>query len=228
MSATTAGATAVQKGRVFVAVRVRPPNANENPTDAAVACDGSVVHLESRMGESKPYNFDAVFGEKSTQDQIFKRIGAPVVESALEGYNGALLAYGQTGSGKTYTLGNNLDEKERGITPRAIAMIFDRIAADKKHSYSVHLSYVQIYCEMIQDLLSPANDRVQLREDVAEGGEGVFMVGVTSTPVKCLADCLTLLDQGNQNRSTAFTLMNATSSRSHACLIIKVQEYFFL
>ena len=45
----------------------------------------------------KSFSFDAVFGEASTQRQVYDTCAAPVVESVLNGFNGTIFAYGQTG-----------------------------------------------------------------------------------------------------------------------------------
>lgn len=47
----------------------------------------------------KSFSFDAVFGENSTQRQVYDTCAAPVVESVLNGFNGTIFAYGQTGTG---------------------------------------------------------------------------------------------------------------------------------
>ena len=39
-----------------------------------------------------------------TQDNVYHFAGRPLVQAAMNGYNGALICYGQTGSGKTYTM----------------------------------------------------------------------------------------------------------------------------
>ena len=36
--------------------------------------------------------------------KVFERITEPILESAMQGYNGTVFAYGQTSSGKTHTL----------------------------------------------------------------------------------------------------------------------------
>ena len=59
---------------------------------------------------------------------------------------------GQTGAGKTFTL-SSIKPDAIGMIPRAAAEVFAAIAADPAHEYSVALSYVQIYMELIQVLL---------------------------------------------------------------------------
>ena len=73
-------------------------------------------------------------------------------------YNVCIFAYGQTGGGKSYTMmGKPGDENEMGIIPRLCNDLFGRIAAntDKNVEYSVEVSYMEIYCERVKDLLNP-------------------------------------------------------------------------
>lgn len=38
------------------------------------------------------------------QEAVYKDLGVPILESALNGYNGTIFAYGQTGAGKTHSI----------------------------------------------------------------------------------------------------------------------------
>jgi hypothetical protein len=127
--------------------------------------------------------------------------------------------YGQTGAGKTHTLGN-ARAGSIGIIPRAAAEIFSAVESDSNNRYDITLSYLQIYCEQIQDLLRPENgENLTVRED---SGGGVHVPALTSVQVSSLQDCLKLQQLGERNRTVAFTQLNAHSSRSHAVLILTV------
>lgn len=86
---------------------------------------------------------------------------------------------------------------------------------------------MQIYCERVFDLLAPetAHASILIREDP---DRGVYLDGASCMSVTSVADCLSLLDQGNANRAVASTGMNAHSSRSHAILILRVERKDFL
>ncbi|CAI5492622.1 unnamed protein product [Closterium sp. Naga37s-1] len=129
------------------------------------------------------------------------------------------MAYGQTGAGKTYTL-SSTKPPHLGIIPRAAAEVFVMARADPTHTYRVSMSYIQIYMEMIQDLLRPSSSNMQIRESE----NGVYISGVEEVEVTCVEDCLKLLAVGERNRTVAFTKMNAHSSRSHAIAIITVEK----
>lgn len=78
---------------------------------------------------------------------------------------------------------------------------------------------LQIYCELIQDLLQPESESLVLREDMAQG---VFVSGAHEVPVTTLEECLHYLELGERNRVFAFTHLNAHSSRSHAVVMLTV------
>ena len=49
-------------------------------------------------------SFDQSAANYSSQSDVYRAIGQPLLSKVLEGYNACLLAYGQTGSGKSYRL----------------------------------------------------------------------------------------------------------------------------
>eukprot|EP00976_Prorocentrum_cordatum_P027162 551206-Prorocentrum_minimum.AAC.1 len=98
--------------------------------------------------------------------------------STLEGYNATIIAYGPTGTGKTYTMEGGREGDTRGIIPRAIDDIFDYIENDTSASrkYLVRAAYLQIYNEVISDLLKPERTNLTIRE---EKRRGIFVEGLS-------------------------------------------------
>ncbi|KDD73142.1 kinesin, partial [Helicosporidium sp. ATCC 50920] len=84
--------------------------------------------------------------------------------------------------------------------------------------HTVLLSYIQIYQEAVQDLLCPESENLSIRESEA----GVFVWGAQQREVSSLEQCLALVRAGDANRATAFTALNAASSRSHAVVMFTV------
>jgi kinesin family protein 3/17 len=176
---------------------------------------------------------------------VYERSAKDAVLSTLAGYNAAMLAYGQTGTGKTFTMegdprarhGNSAigilpgdlppvgDDRgaERGIIPRAIEDIFNRIKADTstRSKYLVRASYVQIYNEVISDLLKPERVNLHIREDKKRG---VFVEGLSEWVVRTPDEIYGLMDRGASQRTTGATRMNELSSRSHAVFIVIVEN----
>jgi len=90
-----------------------------------------------------------ILPEDSVQSDVYQAAVQPVVEDVLNGYNGTIMAYGQTGAGKTYTL-SSIQPEAIGMIPRVAAEIFAHISTDVLNEYTVFMSYIQIYMEMIQ------------------------------------------------------------------------------
>ena len=85
----------------------------------------------------------------------------------------------------------------------------------------VSVSFIQIYMEMIQDLLEPQNTEIRIREDLVNG---VYVSGVMWVPVKNVSQAMKVFSLGEKNRATSFTKLNAHSSRSHAVFMVKIEK----
>ncbi|GAX79215.1 hypothetical protein CEUSTIGMA_g6655.t1 [Chlamydomonas eustigma] len=211
---------AIQAERVKVVVRLRPPvNAGEISGALLPPAFNKLVlfRADAPIPQSE-FIFDKVLDPSATQQDVFNAGVRDVIDDILQGYNGTVMAYGQTGAGKTYTLGNT-EPDAIGMIPRAVAEVFKKAQEDPFHSYAVSMSYIQIYMELIQDLLSPESDNLQIREDA---NNGVYLTNAQEVAISDLAQCLHYLELGERNRAFAFTHLNAHSSRSHAVLMLTV------
>jgi len=63
------------------------------PTESPNSSNGS------KSDQQFNFDFDRVFGHKTTQEDVFDEV-SQLVQSAIDGYNVCIFAYGQTGSGK--------------------------------------------------------------------------------------------------------------------------------
>ncbi|PPD70385.1 hypothetical protein GOBAR_DD32731 [Gossypium barbadense] len=214
-------------GRVRVAVRLRPRNAEESVADAdfadCVELQPELKRLKLRKNnwDSETYEFDEVLTEFASQKRVYEVVAKPVVESVLDGYNGTVMAYGQTGTGKTFTLGRlgEEDTSARGIMVRSMEEILANVSPETD---SVSVSYLQLYMESIQDLLDPANDNISIVEDPKTGD--VSLPGATHVEVRDERDFMELLRTGEAHRIAANTKLNTESSRSHAILMVHVKR----
>ena len=114
------------------------------------------------------FTFDYVYDDDAPQEEIYEHTAKLSVASALEGYNATIFAYGQTGTGKTFTMEGfryNMHDPQRGIIPRAIEDIFRYIESvqDEETTFMVRASYIQIYNEVISDLLRNEKKTLQIR-----------------------------------------------------------------
>ena len=93
----------------------------------------------------RDYNFSGVFGEKSSNSEIYDKVIGEAVESAFMGYNSTLLAYGITGSGKTFTVfGHPSHDKDRGLCYYALDHLLHRQKSMEKEggNLQIKLSFV--------------------------------------------------------------------------------------
>ncbi|KAK9874406.1 hypothetical protein WA026_002753 [Henosepilachna vigintioctopunctata] len=218
----------IENVRVFI--RVRPLNKKELAEDHLniVLVDTSenliVLNKDGNGEKRKPYKFDQIFDDNSTQMDLYRVIAAPIVEKVLQGYNGTIFAYGQTGTGKTYTMAGNLSNSEtKGITPNAFSHIFTQISrSSEEKSFVVTVTYLEIYNEEVRDLLSAnPNKKLAIRERTDVGVYVKDLMGFTVDSVESITE---LLNRGNKNRVTRATLMNDVSSRSHAIFTITIES----
>jgi len=214
---------------VRVAVRCRPLSKREKQDGREQIVDidtkTSEILVKDESGSKRTYTFDKVFGEKSTQQQIYDEVAAEIVQSALDGFNGTIFAYGQTGTGKTYTMEGLLDDP--GIMPLAFRHIFQNIAhktlqmqqeeKSEPQQFLVRASYLEIYNDEVRDLL--AKD-VDAKMDVKEHIEKGFHVkNLVMEKVRNVTEIYNVLAKGKRNRKTGRTDMRCVKrtigERSH-------------
>lgn len=98
---------------------------------------------------------------------------------------------------------------------------FIQMQSSKDTTFMVRVSYLQIYNEIISDLLRVERTSLQIREDKKKG---VFVEGLSEWAVRSPNEVYSLMQKGAQCRATATTKMNDLSSRSHAVFIIIVEQ----
>mmetsp|Transcript_24792 Transcript_24792/g.53615 ORF Transcript_24792/g.53615 Transcript_24792/m.53615 type:complete len:413 (+) Transcript_24792:296-1534(+) len=218
---------AAGKQSVQVFCRIRPTNSRELATGAHTCVkhgDESIEIKSEETGENK-FNFDAIFGMDSTQEQVFLRIAGDLIIDVLGGYNATILAYGQSGTGKTHTMEGDLQSNlNKGIIPRAVDALFEGVTeADENIEFTFKVSYVEIYLEKIRDLLDEHRTKVNLtvREDKIKG---IYIAGVTEEYVTSSDETLAVMYMGASNRAVAATGLNSGSSRSHSVFTITVSQ----
>ncbi|XP_039638629.1 LOW QUALITY PROTEIN: kinesin-like protein KIF13B [Perca fluviatilis] len=219
---------------VKVAVRVRPLNRREKDlkTRCVVEMEGNQTVLHpaiTNMNKGDPRNQPKVFAydhcfwsidesqkdKFAGQDVVFQCLGESLLDSAFMGYNACIFAYGQTGSGKSYTMMGSAEQP--GLIPRLCSSLFGRTVREAREgeSFTVEVSYMEIYNEKVRDLLDPKGNRQALR--VREHKVlGPYVDGLSRLAVSCYKDIESLMSEGNKSRTVAATNMNEESSRSHA------------
>lgn len=216
--------------QVRVAIRLRPLAAKELSSGGSpvLSTTSTTVALSNRK-----FTYDAVYDNVS-QCALYNDVAPPLLEAFLGGYNATVLAYGQTGSGKTYSMGSEahttLDEggEDDGLIPRFMCDIFSSLeqrkagsSAEKLLDYSVEATFLEVYGEDIHDLLDEDRKSLPIRED--SSGQ-VVVVGLSATKITSNTEAMEVLNTGTMNRTTAATLMNVTSSRSHAIFTVNLRQ----
>ena len=240
------------KGSIRVLARIRPLSKSEHAKKCRTSIalpdktTMSVTVPPKREGGNvtkKEFQFDTCFDSKSNQNEVFKQV-APLVQSALDGYNVCIFAYGQTGSGKTYTMsgpGNGIDcePHEQGITPRATKLLFD-VAKENSERFEVEfkLTMIELYRGELQDLLIGKQNRAgnnnkkkkntptpRMKLAIKKDHTETIYVENASEIVICNNDDLQkCMEYGWKKRHTASTLMNDSSSRSHLVMTIRLNS----
>nr|XP_061790561.1 kinesin-like protein KIF1A isoform X4 [Nerophis lumbriciformis] len=214
---------------VKVAVRVRPFNSREMSKESKciIQMSGNTTTIinPKQLKDNKSFNFDYSYWSHTSPEDVnyasqmlvYKDIGEEMLLHAFEGYNVCIFAYGQTGAGKSYTMMGKQDVKDQqGIIPLLCEDLFTKINdnTDNSMSYSVEVSYMEIYCERVRDLLNPKNKgNLRVREHPLMGP---YVEDLSKLAVTSYNDIQDLMDSGNKARTVAATNMNETSSRSHA------------
>ncbi|XP_048842294.1 LOW QUALITY PROTEIN: kinesin-like protein KIF13B [Brienomyrus brachyistius] len=222
------------ESNVLVAVRVRPMNRREKDlnTKCVVEMEGNQTVLlpaNSSLGKGdirsqpKAFAYDYCFWSMDEaqndkfagQDVVFQCLGESLLNNAFQGYNACIFAYGQTGSGKSYTMMGSVDQP--GLIPRLCSSLFERTVREEKQdeSFTVEVSYMEIYNEKVRDLLDPKGSRqaLKVREHKVLGP---YVDGLSRLAVTSYKDIESLMSEGNKSRTVAATNMNEESSRSHA------------
>ncbi|GKT24868.1 Kinesin like protein, partial [Aduncisulcus paluster] len=244
-----------QDSRIKVAVRIRPvvdedfAGGEEQAQECVLAIDPNTVGVDHESYGSRDFSYDLVLSPSVAQCDVFEKIGRPLVEDVLRGFNSTVLAYGQTATGKTYTVFGPQREvlaalpkstmlsggqygvddlpDQAGLIPRCVVHLFDRIQAVKSSfEFQVTVSYLQIYQEQLIDLMrDPGTSAKEIPLSIREDPKnGIYVDNLTQVPARTPRDVLAAVAKAASKRVFASTSMNSQSSRSHVVLNITVEQ----
>ncbi|KAH9290855.1 hypothetical protein KI387_034972, partial [Taxus chinensis] len=203
----------VKEEKIFVTVRVRPLNRKElaHKDESAWHCKND--HTITFKHGSHAYNFDRVFGPSCPTERVYEEGAKDVALSALNGINATIFAYGQTSSGKTFTM--------RGITEQAIGDIYKHIQNNPDKDFVLKISALEIYNEVVKDLLNPESGPLRLLDDPEKGTIVEKLVEEYATDSQHLQKIIAFCEA---QRQTGETALNDTSSRSHQIIRLTVES----
>ncbi|KAI7980406.1 Kinesin-like protein KIN-8B [Camellia lanceoleosa] len=176
-----------------VAVKCRPVRERERGRDIVrVSNDKEVLVLDPDLSKyyldriqnrtkERKYSFDYAFGPESTNSDVYKRSISSVIAGVVQGLNATVFAYGATGSGKTYTMVGT--RHDPGLMVLSLHTIFDLIKKDNSSDgFEVCCSYLEVYNEVIYDLLEKSLGHLELREDPEQG---IVVAGLRCIKLTC-------------------------------------------
>ncbi|KAL4348245.1 hypothetical protein GQ457_17G002330 [Hibiscus cannabinus] len=230
---------------VSVTIRFRPLNEREFQKGDEIAwyADGDRI-VRNEYNPATAYAFDRVFGPHAATQEVYEVAAKPVVQAAMEGVNGTVFAYGVTSSGKTHTMHG--DQNAPGIIPLAIKDVFSIIQDTPGQEFLLRVSYLEIYNEVINDLLDPTGQNLRVREDaqfpfgrlwveILKNGSikflmewvavnGTYVEGIKEEVVLSPGHALSLIAAGEEHRHIGSNNFNLFSSRSHTIFTLMIES----
>ncbi|RCV33689.1 hypothetical protein SETIT_7G102100v2 [Setaria italica] len=207
------------KENIMVTVRFRPlsPREINKGDEVAWYADGDNM-VRNEYNPSIAYAFDKVFGPATTTRHVYDVAAQHVVSGAMQGINGTVFAYGVTSSGKTHTMHG--EQKSPGIIPLAVKDVFSIIQDTPGREFLLRVSYLEIYNEVINDLLDPTGQNLRIREDA----QGTYVEGIKEEVVLSPAHALSLIASGEEHRHVGSNNFNLVSSRSHTIFTLTIES----
>lgn len=204
---------------ISVTVRFRPMNDREYDRGDEISWywDGDKL-VRSEYNPATAYAFDRVFGDETSTQEVYEVAARPVVKAAMEGVNGTVFAYGVTSSGKTHTMHG--DQNCPGIIPLAIKDVFSMIQDTPGSEFLLRVSYIEIYNEVINDLLDPTGQNLRIREDA----QGTYVEGIKEEVVLSPGHALSFIAAGEEHRHVGSNNFNLFSSRSHTIFTLMIES----
>ncbi|KAD5803317.1 hypothetical protein E3N88_14677 [Mikania micrantha] len=207
------------KENVTVTVRFRPLSRREIRRGEEIAwyADGETI-VRNEETPSIAYAYDRVFGPTTTTRHVYDVAAQHVISGAMEGVTGTIIAYGVTSSGKTHTMHG--DQRSPGIIPLAVKDAFSIIQETPNREFLLRVSYLEIYNEVVNDLLNPAGQNLRIQEDI----QGAFVEGIKEEVVLSPAHVFSLILAGEEHRHLSSTNFNLLSSRSHTIFTLTIES----
>ena len=207
--------------------------------DAGGDCTAVQVAIQGAVDVDrfKTFSFDRCFGHEASQHEIFECSGVrDLLDSAIGGYSATIFAYGQTGSGKTFTMSgyetwlsenpaaSAFEDPSEGLVQRSARYVFGAIgnaaaAEPMPPTFSVRMSFCEIYNENVFDLLNSDGAALSVRHNTRSG---FFVQSLFLVDCEGVDDAMAVIAEGHRNRTVGGHVLNKDSSRSHSLLTVHV------
>lgn len=206
--------------KILVSVRLRPLSEKEiargDPAEWECINDTTIISRSAfpdRPTAPTAYSFDKVFHSDCNTKEVYEEGAKEVALSVVSGINSSIFAYGQTSSGKTYTM--------TGITECTVSDIYDYIGKHEERAFVLKFSAIEIYNEVVRDLLSSENTSLRLWDDAEKGTYVENLKEVILRDWNHLKELISLCEA---QRRTGETYLNENSSRSHQILKLTIES----
>ena len=235
------------RGNMRLMCRLRPFLSNEiknkkSQMETILLNDGMIMINEMNK-LPKSFEFDYVFGEESTQEDIYEEISL-LIQSMIYGNNICIMSYGQTCNGKTYTIQGEYNNQ--GIASRAVKELFEIINSLLKkegdlrknkqnfeNNYSpiqtatpyfikskFTMTIIEIYNEQIYNLLEESTPNLAIYED---SNGNLIIPDLSPINISNFEEANKLFILAEKFRHISTTEFNEHSSRSHCIFTFHIK-----
>ena len=235
------------RGNMRIMCRLRPflPNEIKNKKSQmeTILLNKDMVLINEGNKNPKMFEFDYVFDEHSTQEDIYEEVSL-LIQSMIHGNNICIMSYGQTCTGKTYTIQGKNNNK--GIASRAVKELFEIIdnLIKKNNSLQKNKNYfengyspsqgrapyfikskftmtiIEIYNEQIFNLLEDSTPKLTIYED-SQGN--LIIPDLSPINISNFDEANKLFILAEKFRHTSSTEFNERSSRSHCIFTFNIK-----
>ncbi|KAJ8127311.1 hypothetical protein O1611_g6325 [Lasiodiplodia mahajangana] len=210
---------AAAKGSIRLMCRIKPEDDSQDLLSFTNADDQPFLpwgklrvtyQNESQRTDNRDFDFQRVFGGGESNQDVFDEV-KDFAKSAALGNSAAIMAYGPTGTGKSY-----LFLKEDGLVLSYIRFLFEMADEERNYNkYEISISAIEIYLNKVYDLLQApvGNQKVEVK-----------LTAESTAKLDSQQAAIEIIKQAIDRREAASTRQNATSSRSHFIISVKISK----
>jgi kinesin family protein 18/19 len=145
-------------------------------------------HSQGEKARKMQFEFERVFDKNASQQEIYRYAFSPLLPGLFEGVNATIFCYGASQAGKTFTIQGQADTP--GLLQLGIHDISEMLERPENINSVLKFSYVEIYNEVIKDLLASDDKVLDVREDPVKG---VVLSGVSEIITSNKKELITMI-----------------------------------
>ena len=180
---------------------------------------------------------DFIFNTGSGDEDVYERSVQRLVRLMMDGMNGMVMTIGAFPDGRRELMDGDSRGGMLGLVARSIDGVFSQLEREAEtagggrsggysggggaYQYFVFLSYVELYNEVLVDLLDSSNRELDIGLDESRG---VMVRGATNARVKSASDAMELFQRGMANHTNAMTDYGNSAADAHSILQIDITQ----